>query len=82
MWRGLLNPSQTPCAEYCRHHFIVFMKAGMVLALGCCKPSPPWLMVRLEMISAWAGSSVVSVSRHMSELVIFVDACVIGLSQK
>jgi hypothetical protein len=34
------------------------------------------------MISAWAGSSVVSVSWHMSEFVIFVNACVIGLSQK
>jgi hypothetical protein len=60
----------------------VFMKAGMALALGCYRPSPPWLMVRLEMISAWAGSSVVSVSWHMSELVIFVKAYVIGLSQK
>ncbi len=54
----------------------------MALALGCCRPSPPWLMVRLEMISAWAGSSVVLVSRHMSELVIFIKACVIGLSQQ
>jgi hypothetical protein len=60
----------------------VVMKAGMALARGCCRPSPPWSMVRLDMISAWVESSVVSVIQHMREFVIFVKARVIGPSQK
>ena len=47
---GLLVPSQTPFLTYCKQRLVDIMYEVIALSRGCCKPRPPCLMERLDMM--------------------------------